>query len=272
MAATRDLPSGTVTFLFTDIEGSTRLLGELGDAYPGALAEHRAVLREAFTGRGGVEVDTQGDALFYAFARASDALAAAGLGQEALSAGPIRVRMGLHTGEPRLTYDGYVGMDVHVAARIGACGHGGQVVVSRHTKELAGGDLVLSDLGEHRLKDLAGPVHLFQLGEETFPPLRSLNATNLPEPVSSFVGRDRQLAAASELLDRSRLVTVTGPGGAGKTRFAIALAREALLSYPDGLWWVPLANCATRSWWSPRSSGRWARTRTWSGTCRRSGC
>src|SRR3954471_1757380 len=120
----RELPSGTVTFLFTDIEGSTRLLHELGDAYPDALAEHRRVLREAFARHGGVEVDTQGDAFFVAFPKASDALAAAGAGRDGLSDGPIRVRMGLHTGEPVVTSEGYVGIDVHRAARIAAAGHG----------------------------------------------------------------------------------------------------------------------------------------------------
>jgi predicted ATPase len=194
-----------------------------------------------FANHSGVEVDTQGDALFYAFARASDALTAAGLGQRALSSGPIRVRMGVHTGEPRLTAEGYVGLDVHTAARIAACGHGGQVVVSGRTCELGGGGRLLIDLGEHRLKDLADPVRLYQLGEGDFPPLRSRSATNLPEPVSSFVGRRTELDSAAGLLGRSRLVTVTGPGGVGKTRFAIALARGVLPAYPDGVWWVQLA-------------------------------
>ena len=136
----RELPSGTVTFLFTDIEGSTKLLHELGDAYAEALAEHRRGLRAAFEAHGGVEVDTQGDAFFVAFARARDALAAAREGQQALADGPIRVRMGLHTGEPIVTEEGYVGIDVHRAARIAAVGHGGQVLVSQSTRELAGAD------------------------------------------------------------------------------------------------------------------------------------
>jgi predicted ATPase len=237
-----DLPLGTVTFLFTDVEGSTLLLRELGDAYDAALADHRRILRAAFAERRGVEVGTEGDALFYAFARATDALVAAASGQRALVAGPLRVRMGLHTGEPRLTDEGYVGLDVHTAARIGACGHGGQVVVSPRTKELAGDDVALSDLGLHRLKDLPDPIRLYQVGEEVFPPLKSLHATNLPDPVSSFVGRRRELVDAAELLERSRVVTVTGPGGAGKTRLAIALAHDALPGFPDGVWWVPLAD------------------------------
>ena len=152
----RELPSGTVTFLFTDIEGSTKLLHELGDAYADALAEHRRALRAAFEAHGGVEVDTQGDAFFVAFGRAGDALAAAREGQEALAEGPIRVRMGVHTGEPIVTEEGYAGLDVHRAARIAAVGHGGQVLVSQSTRELAGAD-GLHDLGDHRLKDLTAP-------------------------------------------------------------------------------------------------------------------
>src|SRR5437868_309337 len=158
-----ELPTGTVTFLFTDIEGSTRLLHELGDAYADALAEHRRVLREAFEQHGGVEVDTQGDAFFVAFARATDALAAAREATEALN-GPIRVRIGLHTGEPLVTDEGYVGVDVHRAARIAAAGHGGQILVSRSTRDLVGAD-ELRDLGEHRLKDLIAPERIYQLGD-----------------------------------------------------------------------------------------------------------
>jgi class 3 adenylate cyclase len=137
----RELPTGTVTFLFTDIEGSTRLLHELGDAYAGILAEHRRVLRDAFATHGGVEVDTQGDAFFVAFARATDALSGAADAQRALEDGPLRVRMGLHTGEPLVTEEGYVGIDVHRAARIAAAGHGGQVLVSQTTHDLTGDGL-----------------------------------------------------------------------------------------------------------------------------------
>ena len=149
----RELPSGTVTFLFTDIEGSTRLLHDLGDRYAAALAEHRRVLRGAFARHEGVEVDTQGDAFFVAFARASDAVAAAAEAQAALAEGPIRVRMGLHTGTPLITPEGYVGADVHRAARIAAAGHGGQVLLSRTTRDLV--DVEARDLGDHRLKDLS---------------------------------------------------------------------------------------------------------------------
>ena len=237
----RDLPSGTVTFLFTDIEGSTRLLHELGDAYADALAAHRRTLRDACAAFQGVEVDTQGDAFFFAFARVSDALAAADRAQRELASGPIRVRMGIHTGEPMLTDEGYVGADVHAGARMTACAHGGQVVVSRRSRELAGSGRELRDLGEHRLKDLPEPVRLFQLGDGGFPPLRSLSPTNLPQPASSFVGRQQALDEASALLAGNRLVTITGPGGCGKTRFAVELARRRLEEYPDGVWWVALA-------------------------------
>ena len=169
-----DLPGGTVTFLFTDVEGSTQLLQELGDAYVNVLAERRRVLRYAFARHGGVEVDTQGDAFFVAFAKASDALAAGAEGRDALAGGPIRVRVGVHTGEPSVTKEGYVGIDVHRAARIASAGHGGQILVSQSTRELAGAN-GLRDLGEHRLKDLAAPERIYQLGDGDFPPLKSLN-------------------------------------------------------------------------------------------------
>src|SRR5947208_13941981 len=144
-----ELPTGTVTFLFTDIEGSTRLLHELGDAYAEALAEHRRVVREAFARHGGVEVDTQGDAFFYAFSTGPEALEAAREAQQGLESGPIRVRMGIHTGTPHLSEEGYVRPDVHKGARIAAAGHGGQVLLSKETKELA--DAEVTYLGEHRL-------------------------------------------------------------------------------------------------------------------------
>jgi len=237
-----ELPTGTVTFLFTDIEGSTKLLHELGDDYADALAEHRRVLREAFDRHGGVEVDTQGDALFVAFARAKDALAAAAEGQAALELGPIRVRMGLHTGEPLVTEEGYVGIDVHRAARIAAAGHGGQTVVSQTTFDLAGSD-GLRALGEHRLKDLSAPERIFQLGGGEFPPLKTLYQTNLPVPATPFLGRERELGEVGEALARPdvRLLTLTGAGGSGKTRLALQAAAEAADEYPQGVWWVPLA-------------------------------
>ena len=236
----RELPTGTVTFLFTDIEGSTRLLHELGDAYAGALAEHRRLLRDAFAAHGGVEVDTQGDAFFVAFARASDALAAASRAQQALD-GPVKVRMGLHTGEPLVTAEGYVGIDVHRAARIAAAGHGGQVLVSQTTHDLVGDGL--RDLGEHRLKDLSAPERIFQLGDGDYPPLKTLYQTNLPVPATPFLGREDELAAVGGLLADAdlRLLTLTGAGGSGKTRLALQAAGAAADGYPGGVWWVPLA-------------------------------
>src|SRR6266550_7315337 len=221
----RDLPSSTVTFLFTDIEGSTRLLQELGDAYAVALDAHRRALRSAFAAHGGVEVDAQGDAFFVAFARAGDAVAAARDGQAALGAGPIRVRMGLHTGEAVVTEEGYVGLDVHRGARIAAVGHGGQVLVSQTTRELVPDDL--RELGEHRLKDFSKPIALFQLGNDSFPPLKTISNTNLPHPASSFVGRGREIEdVVAQLRNGTRLLTLTGPGGSGKTRLAVEAAGE----------------------------------------------
>jgi adenylate/guanylate cyclase family protein len=186
-----ELPAGAVTFLFTDVEGSTRLLAEQGGRYAGLLAEHRRLLREAFAAYGGVEVDTQGDAFFVAFSNAQAASAAAAAGQAALEEGPVRVRMGLHTGEPQLTSEGYVGLDVHKGARIAAAGHGGQVLLSRATRDLLDG-VEVRDLGEHRVKDFEEPVWLYQLGEGVYPPLKTISNTNLPRPASSFVGRDRE--------------------------------------------------------------------------------
>ena len=233
----RELPRGTVTFLFTDIEGSTRLLDELGDDYVEALTEHRRVLREAFARHAGVEVDTQGDAFFVVFAQANDALAAAEEGQRALS-GPIRVRMGLHTGKPHVIDEGYVGLDVHRAARICAAGHGGQVVLSQTTRDLV--DPEVRDLGEHRLKDLSAPERLFQLGRRKFPPLRTLYRTNLPVQATPLVGREREVGDVVEQLEARRLVTLTGPGGVGKTRLSLQAAAEASDRFPDGVCFVGL--------------------------------
>jgi predicted ATPase/class 3 adenylate cyclase len=235
----RDLPSGTVTFLFTDIEGSTRLLREHGERYVELLTEHRRVLREAFARLGGVEVDTQGDAFFVAFSRAEDAVAAAAEGQAALD-GPIRVRIGIHTGEPIVTDEGYVGLDVHHAARICAVAHGGQAVISTRTAELLDG-AELRDLGMHRLKDLGEAEKLFQLGEGEFPPLRSLNATNLPAQPGPLIGRDSELEELAERIRAERIVTLLGPGGSGKTRLALHAAAESVGEFADGVMWVPLA-------------------------------
>ena len=236
-----DLPSVTVTFLFSDVEGSTRLLAELGaEKYAAALAEHRRLLREAFARHGGVEVDTQGDAFFYAFADPRRAVAAASAGQEALKPGLIRVRMGVHTGSPLVTAEGYVGEDVHLGARIAAAGHGGQVLLSEATRALVGGEL--TELGEHRLKDFSEPVVVFQLGSERFPPLKTISNTNLPRPASSFVGREREVAEVAALLrEGGRLVTLSGPGGSGKTRLAIEAAAELVGEFKAGVFWVGLA-------------------------------
>jgi predicted ATPase len=237
----RALPSGTVTFLFTDIEGSTRLLHELGDAYAAALAEHRRVLREAFARHGGVEVDTQGDAFFVGFTSAPAAAAAAEEAQAALAGGPIQVRMGLHTGTPTVAEEGYVGLDVHLGARVAACGHGGQVLLSKATVGLVEGEL--TDLGEHRLKDFEQPVWLYQLGDARFPPLKTISNTNLPRPASSFVGREREVSEVLAVLrDGARLVTLTGPGGSGKTRLAIEAATEVIGDFANGVYWIQLAD------------------------------
>src|SRR5437764_7616604 len=237
----RDLPSGTVTFLFTDVEGSTKLLHELGAAaYSEALAEHRRILRRAFDANRGVEVDTQGDAFFVAFPTAAGALEAAHEGLASLAAGPIRLRIGIHTGTADLTPEGYVGEDVHKAARIAAAGHGGQVLLSKETRELAA--IEVKDLGEHRLKDFAEPVWIFQLGSARFPPLATISNTHLPRPASSFVGREREVDEVLAMLrDGARLLTLTGPGGSGKTRLAIEAAADLVSEFRNGVFWVALA-------------------------------
>ena len=238
------LPTGTVTFVFTDIEGSTSLLQELGpEDYARALAEHRRILREAFAAHDGVEVDTQGDAFLIAFSRAPDAVAAASAGQARLAEGTVRVRVGIHTGTPLLTDDGYVGMDVHRASRVMSAGHGGQVLLSESTRRLLEDDAELRDLGLHRLKDLGTPQRLYQLGDDDFPPLRSLNQSNLPLQPTPLIGRETELEAIAELLARNefRLVTLTGPGGTGKTRLALQAAAEAADRMADGVFWVSLA-------------------------------
>jgi predicted ATPase len=230
-----DLPSGTVTFLFTDVEGSTRLLHSLGaERYAQALAEHRRLIREACTVEGGVEVDTQGDAFFFAFPTAPAALAAASAFTEALAPGPIQVRVGLHTGTPLLADEGYIGDDVHFAARVAATSHGGQVVLSAATAELVEHELL--DLVEHRLKDIEQPVPIFQLGEGSFPPLKTISNTNLPRPASSFLGRERELGEVLARIEHgARLVTLTGPGGTGKTRLALEAASSLVGEHKAGV-------------------------------------
>jgi predicted ATPase/class 3 adenylate cyclase len=250
----RELPTGTVTFVFTDIEGSTRLLERLGGEYEAALAEHRRLLRDAFDRNGGVEVDTQGDAFFVAFPSAKAAVLAAADAGRGLANTDVRVRIGLHSGEAAVAEEGYVGMDVHRAARICSAAHGGQVVLSQTTRELVEealpDQLALRDLGEHRLKDLTRPQRLHQLVgdglQNEFPPLRTLEQrpTNLPIQHTPLIGRDRELADARSLLAGTRLLTLTGPGGIGKTRLAIQIAADALDDYADGVFVVDLADLA----------------------------
>ena len=238
-------PSGTVTLVFTDVEGSTKLLEELGtDAYRDALAEHRRLVREACARYQGYEVDYEGDAFFYAFASPASALSAVSEAMDGLEAGPIRIRVGIHTGEPALDPPKYVGMDVHRAARIMSTAHGGQVVLSPSTVSLLEpGTFELIDLGEHRLKDIEGAIPIFQLGDGSFPPLKTISNTNLPRPASSFVGREAEL---SEVLARieggARLVTLTGPGGTGKTRLALEAASSLVPEYKAGVFWIGLAS------------------------------
>jgi predicted ATPase/class 3 adenylate cyclase len=253
------LPTGTVTFLFTDIEGSTRLLQRLGEDYARVLGEHQALLRAAFDAHGGVEVDTQGDSFFVAFPSAPAAVAAAAVSTRALAAHAwpegttLRVRMGLHSGSPQLAGAGYVGLDVHRAARIAAAGHGGQILLSEATRALSEdalpADVSLRDLGPHHLKDLQEPERIAQLvlaGQPAeFPPLKTLDAHphNLPLQPTPLLGREEQLAALSALLRQAdvRLVTVTGPGGIGKTRLAIQVAAELVDAFSDGVWFVRLS-------------------------------
>jgi predicted ATPase/class 3 adenylate cyclase/DNA-binding CsgD family transcriptional regulator len=253
------LPTGTVTLLFTDIEGSTHLLQQLGKQYDELLAQCRQLLRAAFQQWNGYEVDTQGDSVFVAFARATDALAASVDGQRALAAHgwpdgvSVRVRMGLHTGEPVLSAENYVGLDVHRTARIMRSGHGGQVLLSQTTRDLVEHDLPtgvsLRDLGTHRLKDLQHPSHLFQLVvaglPADFPSLKTLDThlNNLPIQPTSLIGREKEVTAVGRLVQREevRLVTLTGPGGVGKTRLGLQAAAECSDHFADGVFIVNLA-------------------------------
>ena len=249
-------PSGTVTLLFSDIEGSTRLLRRTGPAYPGLLERHRMLLRDAFEQHGGRVLGAEGDEFFVVFESAGDAAAAAADGQRALAGhdwpdgNEIHVRIGLHTGEPRLVKGSYVGLDVHHAARVMSAGHGGQVLVSQATRSLLGRGVELRDLGVHLLKDLAGPEQLYQLEVEglpdEFPPLNTLDNrfTNLPTVPNAFVGRERELAETSDLLARNdvRLLTLVGPGGTGKTRLALQVAGNLSERFPGGAAFVQLAH------------------------------
>jgi predicted ATPase/class 3 adenylate cyclase len=253
-----ELPTGTVTFVFTDIEGSTRLLQELGAGYTGVRDEHAAIIRGAIEAEGGSELSTAGDSFFAVFRTPARAVRAAVRAQRDLhrhrwpNGASLRVRMGVHTGEGILGGEDYVGIDVNRAARIADAAHGGQVILSGATLALAERDLPdgtsVRDLGEHRLKDLAHPEHLHDLAIEglpvDFPPPRSLDArpNNLPAQLTSFVGREEEVAEIDRLIERSRLLTLTGPGGSGKTRLALEVAAGALLRYRDGAFFVDLSS------------------------------
>jgi len=250
------LPTGTLTILFTDIEGSTLLLQRLGDGYRHVLADHDRLLRNAFAQAGGYEVRTQGDAFFVVFHRARDAVAGAVEAQRAVIAHAwphgegLRVRMGLHTGEPEVTETDYLGLDVHRAARISQVAWGGQILISRTTADLVERDLpegvTLRNLGRHRLKDLEQAEHLSQVLHHDlpseFPPIRSVDtlSNNLPRKLSSFVGRGREMAEVKRLLSTTHLLTLVGTGGAGKTRLALQVAGEVLAAFPHGVWLVEL--------------------------------
>jgi predicted ATPase/class 3 adenylate cyclase len=251
-----DLPTGTVTFLFTDIEGSTRLLQELGPDYGAVQRHHMRLMREAIAEGGGLEIRTEGDAFFAVFSSAVGAVRAAAAAQRSLAVHPwpqrkpLRVRMGMHTGEGVLGGDDYLGIDVNRGARIAAAGHGGQVLLSETTQALVASDLPagvsIRDLGRHRLKDFDEPQRIGQLVVDQlpseFPAIRTLEIpTNLPVRLTSFVGRERQLKEITRLMESARLVTLTGPGGTGKTRLAIHVASGLLDRFADGVFFVELA-------------------------------
>ncbi len=253
-----ELPTGTLTFLFTDIDGSTALLTRLGDGYVTLLERHAAILRSAIEGNGGIEVSTEGDAFFAVFPSAPDAIAASSQAQRDLAVADwpdgvsVRVRMGLHTGLAQLGGDNYVGLDVHRAARIGAAGHGGQVLLSDATRALVAdarpGGTGFRDLGHHRLKDFEAPVRIWQLAIDglpaDFPNIRTLDARsdNLPRSATSFVGRDRELADVIDLVRDHTLVTLVGAGGTGKTRLALRSAEALRDNLEDGAFFVDLSS------------------------------
>jgi class 3 adenylate cyclase len=267
------LPTETLTFLFTDIEGSTVLLGRLGHAaYSKVLADHHRLIRAGLASHDGKEIDTQGDGFFAVFSSPSACVAAVIEMQRALGAHEwpdgerVRVRMGVHSGEASETETGLVGIDVHRAARVGAVAHGGQIVLSAAAAALVRdslpSDASLRDLGRHRLKDLGRPEQIFQLGGEglevDFLPLRSLDnpalANNLPAQSAHFVGRDREVAEVRRLVESARLVTLTGAGGSGKTRLGLQVAAELLDGTGDAAGWSSSLRSRTPTPWPRRST------------------
>ena len=252
------MPTGTVTFLFSDIEGSTRLVQRIGDRYTSILETQQRLLRDAFGAHGGTELGTEGDSFFVVFPTAPEAVAAAVDAQRAVAEyswpddATIRIRMGLHTGEGTLGGDNYIGLDVNRAARIAGVAYGGQVLISESTRSLVeptlGPGMSLLDLGSHRLKDLLQPERIYQVVHSElrseFPALATLSSrpNNLPTQTSEFLGREQELAAVGDLLDGgARLVSLTGPGGMGKTRLSLQVAASRLDAFHDGLYFVDLA-------------------------------
>jgi len=254
------LPRGIVTFLFSDIEGSTWLLQRLGEEYDQVVLDHRRLLRDAWVAHGGVELGTEGDSFFVAFAEPSDAVNAASTGQRALAAHPwthgrqVLVRMGIHTGEVRVENDDYFGLAVHQAARVAGSAHGGQVIVTDATRALVGSaiddSVEFTELGLHRLKDLEQPIRLFQLTlaglSAVFPPPRTLTVmpNNFPVQATPFIGREDDVSGVLAALAEGSTVTLTGAGGIGKTRLALQAAAEMIDDFPDGAWLVDLAGIA----------------------------
>lgn len=249
-----ELPTGTVTFVFTDIEGSTSMVQRLGETFAEVLERHHSVMRQAFAD--GVEIRSEGDAFFFVFPSAPNAVEAACAAQRSLAAaawpegGTVLVRIGIHTGEGVAGGDDYVGVDVHRAARIAAAGHGGQILLSAATKALSdhglSSDVTVIDLGIHRFKDLEHTEHVYQLVVRglpaDYPPIRSLDAApnNLPTQTTQFVGRGREIEDVQRMLRDHRLVTLTGPGGSGKTRLALRVAGGLQAEFPDGVYYIPL--------------------------------
>ena len=246
------LPSGTVTFLFTDIEGSTKLWEDAADAMRDSLARHDSLLRRAIEAHEGHVFSTGGDGLAAAFSRAVDAVEAAVEAQQRLATerwpagAPIKVRMALHTGEAEERDGDYFGPTLNRAARLMALGHGGQVLCTRVTADLLDGAMQMIDLGEHRLRDLLAPQRVFQVGQGSFPPLQSVDSvpSNLPTMHTELIGRSGEIAQLASALKTDRLLTLTGVGGVGKTRLALAIAAAIAPEFADGCWLAELAPVA----------------------------